>query len=498
MGTVAGIQSVDIFPNTDTGPFLADGDELAAPQDLQPVQMDRLMGDAAKLLDGIAPDAVGTLGHRAGCVVRGSRPDPLRIDRGRRPDQHAAGRAGPTVAVAARTQCEPAGTMSATGDSFVRGTGAARTFTEQLDTSGPVLLLLDQSPAALNRTRACSIAITIPSVRCSRTSPRSLRSYPTEVTLSRPDSTDPRGTRQTRVDRQGGSCAVRARRDAGTGVQLRPGRRAVGDLTPAEPNLTLYCPPGESIAQRGSRTAPRPDDLGLQNAPLRERSSVRRWRRTRSSFPPGRGARPMEPPPGGALEDDGTERDDDAANAAHRSPRCRNPRRKASPRNRAKSDLQRRPPEASARPGLQCSACSPSCSRTRRLQWWEQRQLDTLRDQAVETTRDYAQTVASFDYQNLDANRDKIAGMSTSEFTGQYNKMSTRCGASSPTGRGRRRQPSRTRCRERGRIQCGRPAFVDQEAKNVVAPEGKSQKYRMVVTLERDGDRWIVDNVETK
>ena len=43
-------------------------------------------------------------------------------------------------------------------------------------------------------------------------------------------------------------------------------RRAVGDLTPAEPNLTLYCPPGENIAQRGSRTAPRPDDLGLQNA----------------------------------------------------------------------------------------------------------------------------------------------------------------------------------------------------------------------------------------
>lgn len=132
-------------------------------------------------------------------------------------------------------------------------------------------------------------------------------------------------------------------------------------------------------------------------------------------------------------------------------------------------------------------------------QWWEQRQLDTLRDQAVETTRDYAQTVASFDYQNLDANRDKIAGMSTPEFTGQYNKMVDALRSLVTDGQGQATATVANIGVES--VDDSRAvvlAFVDQEAKNVIAPEGKSQKYRMVVTLDRDGDRWIVDNVETK
>lgn len=132
-------------------------------------------------------------------------------------------------------------------------------------------------------------------------------------------------------------------------------------------------------------------------------------------------------------------------------------------------------------------------------QWWEQRQLDTLRDQAVETTRDYAQTVASFDYQNLDANRDKIAGMSTSEFTGQYNKMVDALRSLVTDGQGQATATvSNIGVESVDESSAVVLAFVDQEAKNVVAPEGKSQRYRMVVTLERDGDRWIVDNVETQ
>ncbi|MCA1007154.1 mce associated protein mas1a [Rhodococcus hoagii] len=132
-------------------------------------------------------------------------------------------------------------------------------------------------------------------------------------------------------------------------------------------------------------------------------------------------------------------------------------------------------------------------------QWWEQRQLDTLRDQAVETTRDYAQTVASFDYQNLDANRDKIAGMSTPEFTGQYNKMVDALRSLVTDGQGQATATvSNIGVESVDDSRAVVLAFVDQEAKNVIAPEGKSQKYRMVVTLDRDGDRWIVDNVETK
>lgn len=132
-------------------------------------------------------------------------------------------------------------------------------------------------------------------------------------------------------------------------------------------------------------------------------------------------------------------------------------------------------------------------------QWWEQRRLDDLRAEAVEITRDYAQAVAAFDYQNLDANRDKIAGMSTPEFAGEYNRMVDALRSLVTDGQG---QATATVANigvesvdDSGAVVL---AFVDQEAKNVIAPEGKSQKYRMVVTLVRHGGRWIVDNVETK
>ncbi|RDI28151.1 Mce-associated membrane protein [Rhodococcus sp. AG1013] len=133
------------------------------------------------------------------------------------------------------------------------------------------------------------------------------------------------------------------------------------------------------------------------------------------------------------------------------------------------------------------------------LQWWEQRKLDSLRDAAIDTTRDYAQTMASFDYQNLDANRDKIAGMSTPEFTGKYNEMVDALRTLVTDGQGQATATvTNIGVQSLDDSSAVMLAFVDQEAKNVIAPEGKSQKYRMVVMLERDGDRWIVDNVETK
>ncbi|BCN76759.1 MlaD family protein [Prescottella equi] len=268
MGTVAGIQSVDIFPNTDTGPFLADGDELAAPQDLQPVQMDRLMGDAAKLLDGIAPDAVGTLGTELGASFEGLGPTLSGLIEDGDRISTLLGEQAPQLRSLLVRSANLLGTMSATGDSFVRGTGAARTFTEQLDTSGPVLVyLLDQSPAALNRTRdlfdryhdsfgalLANLATVTPVI--------SDRSNALAAGLDE----IPEGLGKLESIVKGDRAQFALVATQGPVCNYDTARRAVGDLTPAEPNLTLYCPPGENIAQRGSRTAPRPDDLGLQNA----------------------------------------------------------------------------------------------------------------------------------------------------------------------------------------------------------------------------------------
>ncbi|MFC9789641.1 mce associated protein mas1a [Rhodococcus sp. NPDC127528] len=127
------------------------------------------------------------------------------------------------------------------------------------------------------------------------------------------------------------------------------------------------------------------------------------------------------------------------------------------------------------------------------------RQLDTLRAEAVDTARDYSVALSSFDFQSLDANRQKIAEMSTPGFADKYNQMVDALRQIVTDGKGQATATADHVAVESlddsGAVVL---VFVDQQAKNVVSPDGNSQKYRMVVTLLRDGDRWVVDNVDTK
>ncbi|NLU81708.1 mce associated protein mas1a [Rhodococcus sp. HNM0569] len=127
-----------------------------------------------------------------------------------------------------------------------------------------------------------------------------------------------------------------------------------------------------------------------------------------------------------------------------------------------------------------------------------QRGDDERRTQAIDTARDYAITMSSFDYQNLDANRDKIAGMSTEEFAQRYNEMVDALRGVVTDGQGKA-----TATAEHVAVESLDDdhatvlVFADQQAVNVTAPQGNAQKYRMVLSLVRDGDRWIVDEVQT-
>ncbi|MFE3289905.1 mce associated protein mas1a [Rhodococcus sp. NPDC059234] len=127
------------------------------------------------------------------------------------------------------------------------------------------------------------------------------------------------------------------------------------------------------------------------------------------------------------------------------------------------------------------------------------RHLDTLRAEAVDTARDYSVALSSFDFQSLDANRQKIAQMSTPGFADKYNQMVDALRQIVTDGKGQATATADHVAVESlddsGAVVL---VFVDQQAKNVVSPDGNSQKYRMVVTLVRDGDRWVVDNVDTK
>lgn len=268
MGTAAGIQNVDIFPNTGAGPYLQDGDLLPAPADRQPVQMGELMTQAAGLLDDIDPQAVSDLGTELGASFDGLGPSLAGlIDNGdaltARMQQQA-----PQLSELLERTATLVTTMAGQSGAFVRGMGAARNVTEQLDANEPVLVYLaDTSPAALDQAHALfdryhdtfgsllTNLVTVTPILSDRQAslqsglndiPAGLASLESIVTGDRANF--------TLVGTLGQVC------------YYDTVRRAVGDESPTSPNLTFYCPPQDDLAQRGSRNAPRPNDLGLQNA----------------------------------------------------------------------------------------------------------------------------------------------------------------------------------------------------------------------------------------
>ncbi|TJZ73916.1 MCE family protein [Rhodococcus oryzae] len=268
MGTAAGIQNVDIFPNTELGPYLAEGDELAAPAEAQPVQMGQMMLQAARLLEDIDPQAVSDIGTELGASFDGLGPAMASmIDHGDRLSAQLDEQAPMLKALLERTT-SLVGAMAGQSDSFGRGMAAARNFTEQLDSSAPVLVYLaDTSPQALGNARTLfdryhdtfgavlANLVTVEPVISDRSDalaaglvgiPQGLGKLESIVTGDRANF--------ALVATQGPVCSYDTV------------RRAVGDVSPTETDLTYYCPPGTNIAQRGARNAPRPDDLGLQNA----------------------------------------------------------------------------------------------------------------------------------------------------------------------------------------------------------------------------------------
>ena len=122
-----------------------------------------------------------------------------------------------------------------------------------------------------------------------------------------------------------------------------------------------------------------------------------------------------------------------------------------------------------------------------------------LRREALDTAREYSIIMSSFDYQDLDANKDSIAAMSTDEFAGTYRTMVDSLRDVVAGGQG---QASATAAHVGIESMDSSSAtvlvFVDQEAKNVAAPQGNAQKYRMVISMIRSNDQWLVSNVETK
>jgi len=129
---------------------------------------------------------------------------------------------------------------------------------------------------------------------------------------------------------------------------------------------------------------------------------------------------------------------------------------------------------------------------------YQQSELHRMQNEAVDTTRGYLSAMSSFDYQNLDANKATVTAGSTPEFGRKYDEMVAALRDIVTAGKGVATATAKHVAVESlDEHTATLIAFVDQQVTNVTAPAGNKQRYRMLVSLQRSGDRWLVGNVET-
>lgn len=263
-----GIRALDVAADTEDGPYLRSGDEIAAPVADQPLPLGDMLSDVASLLGGVDPESVRALGQTASTALDGMGPTLRGIirDSGRISGmlhEHAG-----TFASLAADGLPVLHALAEEADGFPGMVRAGRTVTGALvDHRDDLAALLDDAPPALRRVGDLLTAArpnisgllvgadTVTEIIGDRDASleAGLTSIPTALSQL---STVVHGDRAdfVLVATQGPAC------------YYDTPRRRVGDESPREPNLDLYCPPGKDLAQRGARAAPRPNELGLRNA----------------------------------------------------------------------------------------------------------------------------------------------------------------------------------------------------------------------------------------
>ncbi|MDG3009038.1 hypothetical protein G4X40_02615 [Rhodococcus sp. D2-41] len=129
----------------------------------------------------------------------------------------------------------------------------------------------------------------------------------------------------------------------------------------------------------------------------------------------------------------------------------------------------------------------------------QERHLDDLRASALTGAQQYTVDLATYDYRHVDDNPKKVLSESTPQFGEKYKDVAAKLADLLRNGQGT----------STGKVDYAGVTsvddhravvvvFLDQQIKNVVAPQGRTDASRMVVTLVRDGGRWLLDGAEPK
>jgi Mce-associated membrane protein len=133
------------------------------------------------------------------------------------------------------------------------------------------------------------------------------------------------------------------------------------------------------------------------------------------------------------------------------------------------------------------------------FRWWQAEQAASLRTEAVGKAREYAVALGTYDYQTFERSLASVTANSTAEFAEKYNAVASDLRGLVENGQG----SSVARAEHAGLESFDGDVatvlvFLDQDVKNVVVPEGRTDATRFLITLKRVDDRWRLDGADAK
>ena len=131
--------------------------------------------------------------------------------------------------------------------------------------------------------------------------------------------------------------------------------------------------------------------------------------------------------------------------------------------------------------------------------WWRADSADRLRTEALDSAREYAITLGTYEFQSFDASLAPVTEISTDEFAQKYNTVAGELRSLVENGQGSsvaRADHAAVETVDGDRATV--LVFLDQDVKNVAVPEGRTDATRFLITLEREGDRWLLDGADAK
>ena len=128
---------------------------------------------------------------------------------------------------------------------------------------------------------------------------------------------------------------------------------------------------------------------------------------------------------------------------------------------------------------------------------WQSNQQDELRRAATDDASRLVVQLASYDHTDVDANLAVVTAEATPDFAERYREVSEGLRELLASGEGTSTGTVTHAAAESvGHERAVVLVFLDQEISNVTVPEGRVDSSRMVVTLVRDGDRWLLDDAQ--